>query len=221
MANKNQAVLNIKNILKQSWEKTKHNFWFLVGVLILASLINTVPLTIFNPQQPSLFISANLISALLSLWLSLGVIKIILDMARDKNYRFLDLFLQARLIPKFLISTIIYDLIVFVGFLLLIVPGVIWLIKFELYPYFIVEEDMGPIEALKASSRVTSGDKWNLFLLGLLLLLINIVGFLALLVGMLITYPLSILAMAYAYIHLKKAKLPQTPPEAPEGAPTA
>src|SRR6056297_2602501 len=220
MENKDRSVLNIKkDILKQSWKKTKNNFWFLVGILILVSLINTVPLTVSTPEQQGLFMFTSLISALLSLWLSLGVIKIILDMTRDKNYRFLDLFLQAKLIPKFLVSTIIYDLIVTVGFLLLIVPGIIWAIKFELFPYFIVEEGMGPIEALKASSQITSGDKWNLFLLGLLLLLINVLGFLALIVGMLVTYPLSMLAMAYAYIHLKKAKFSKTPPETKEKAP--
>ena len=90
-------------------------------------------------------------------------------------------------------------LIMFCGFLLLIIPGIIWAIGFQLAPYFVVDKGMDPLEALKKSWAATRGAKWNLFLFGLLLGLINMLGFLALMVGLLFTLPLSMVAMAYVY----------------------
>jgi len=54
-----------------------------------------------------------------------------------------------------------------VGFILLIVPGIILMICFLFYSLIIVDEDLGPIEAIKKSFALTDGHRWKLFLLGL------------------------------------------------------
>jgi uncharacterized membrane protein len=51
---------------------------------------------------------------------------------------------------------------------------------------------------------MTSGLTWQLFVYGLIVMGINILGFLALLVGMLWTIPTTQLATAYIYKHLSK-----------------
>ena len=57
----------------------------------------------------------------------------------------------------------------------------------------------GPIDAMKESNRITHGHKWSLLGFVLLLLLINCSELLALVVGLLVTIPVSSLAFAHAY----------------------
>ncbi len=58
------------------------------------------------------------------------------------------------------------------GFIL----AVTLVIKFSLCFYFVVDKGLGPINALKASSRTTMGAKWSLFVFGILCSLINLLG---------------------------------------------
>jgi uncharacterized membrane protein len=52
---------------------------------------------------------------------------------------------------------------------------------------------------LKESWRITNGNKWQLFLFGLVLIGLNLVGLLALVVGLLVTAPITWLAATHAY----------------------
>lgn len=80
-------------------------------------------------------------------------------------------------------------------------------IKFGLCFYFVVDKGLGPINALKASSRATEGAKWSLFVFGILCVLINLAGALCFLIGLFATVPTVMVAMALAYRHLSE----QTP----------
>ena len=113
-----------------------------------------------------------------------------------------DLFSQGRLLVRAVLATIVYVGIVIGGFLLLIVPGIIWGIKFQYYIYAIVDEDAGVMESLKRSSALTRGEKLNLFWYGLLCGLVGLLGALALCVGVLAAAPTIALASAYVYRRL-------------------
>ena len=52
---------------------------------------------------------------------------------------------------------------------------------------------------MSESHRLTRGHKWQLFGFVLLLLLINLLGLLALVVGLLVSIPVSTLAFVHAY----------------------
>ena len=66
-------------------------------------------------------------------------------------------------------------------------------------PYLVIDRGLGPIEAMKESWRVTKGHKWQLFFLFLALIGLNILGAIALIIGLLVTVPISMLAAAHAY----------------------
>ena len=97
---------------------------------------------------------------------------------------------------------ILYLLIVAGGFLLLIFPGIIWSIKFSYCYYFVIDKGLGPVEALRASSRTTMGVKWHLFGFGILCGMINALGFLCLIVGAFATFPTVMVASALVYRQL-------------------
>jgi uncharacterized membrane protein len=97
---------------------------------------------------------------------------------------------------------ILYALIFIAGLILLIVPGIIWAVKFGLWPCFVVDKGLGPIQALKASSRTTRGVKWDLFGFGVICVIFTLAGLLCLIVGVFATYPTIIVAHALVYRQL-------------------
>lgn len=73
--------------------------------------------------------------------------------------------------------------------LLLVVFGVILVVMFIFAGFFVIDREVGPIEALKESNRIASGHRWSILGLILLLVLINSLGTLAFFVGFLISLP--------------------------------
>lgn len=78
-------------------------------------------------------------------------------------------------------------------------PGIIALLFFFFSPFIVIDRDMGPIDAMKASVEITKGNRWQLLGLVVVALLLNIVGILAFVVGLLVTIPITTLAIVHAY----------------------
>ena len=128
----------------------------------------------------------------------MGLIKIVLEFVDGKKPKFSDL-IYYKPVVKYFVGTTIQGIITVVGFILLIIPGIIFSVRLQYVSYLIVDKDLGPVEAIKASWNITRGNTWNLFFFGILIGLINILGLLCLVVGLFITVPLSALASAFVY----------------------
>ena len=93
----------------------------------------------------------------------------------------------------------------------MIIPGIIWAIKFQFYDYLIIDKKLGPIEALKKSAVITKGAKGNLFVFGLLLGGINLLGAICLLIGLFAAIPTTLVAKAFVYRKLlAQVEVPET-----------
>ena len=120
-----------------------------------------------------------------------------------------DLSRLGELLPQYLpylFGKILYGLIVMVGLLLLLIPGVIVAYMFLYVGYLIIDRGLGPIDALEKSRAVTDGYKWDLFLFSLTVALLNMVGVLCLFVGLFVTIPVTLMASAYVYRKLSPAE---------------
>lgn len=100
---------------------------------------------------------------------------------------------------KYTGTTLLFVLVLVVGLVLLVVPGIIWGIMFGFAPYLVIDKRLSPIEALKESRRMVYGYKWELFLLGVLSVLIVLLGFICLFVGVLVAYPVVMIAFVHAF----------------------
>jgi len=69
-----------------------------------------------------------------------------------------------------------------VGLVLLIIPGIYFLVIFYFAPYYSLDYAVGPIEAMKLSKRAVSGNFWNVFWIAFL----PVVGMIAVLIGFLV-----------------------------------
>jgi hypothetical protein len=84
--------------------------------------------------------------------------------------------LSLKKIGPMMLLMFLQGLLIGVGYLLFIVPGFYFSYKFLFAPYILLEENCSPIEAMKRSSKLTSGYKLALFgrhlLLGLIIFLL-------------------------------------------------
>jgi uncharacterized membrane protein len=187
------------------WDTMKSNLGFFIVLLIAVGLLYTVPPIIVGiVMEANVFLGLILRIAdiVLGIIISMGLVKIALRFCDKEKGRFSDLFSQYRLFFNYLFASILYNLIVFGGMLLLIVPGIIWGIKFCFFDYFVVDKRLGPIEALKRSSAITRGVKWDLFVFFLMLTGINLLGALCLLIGLFAAIPTTWVAQAFVYRRL-------------------
>ena len=199
-----------KEAIKYGWEVLKENlgFFLIIGAMIfLVSMVPSITKEIYKrSDSDSVRVIANTLGFLfqvIGLLLEIGFIKITLDLFNKKKVKVADLFSQYPIFFKYLGASIVYTLIVVAGLILFIVPGFIWGIKFRFFPYFIVE-GYGFVESFQKSAQITQGSKWDLFIFGLITVLVALVGVLALFIGILITTPIIMMASVFVYMKLKK-----------------
>ncbi len=140
---------------------------------------------------------------IINMLLQIGATKMTLMVNRDEAPNVFEIFSNGSLLITYILSSICYSLAVIGGMILLIVPGIILSIALGMNMFFIVDQKMGPIESLKASRALTKGVRWQLFCFGGALLLFNLAGLLCLVIGLLFTIPVSCVATAYVYDHLR------------------
>jgi len=90
-----------------------------------------------------------------------------------------------------LILNLLISLIVLLGLMLLILPGIYLAISYLFAHFFVCFYEVEPSEALRLSRKTVSGNFGQILLLYLILAGINLLGFLAFGVGLLLSLPFS------------------------------
>lgn len=91
----------------------------------------------------------------------------------------------------FLLLHLLMMVLIFLGFLLLIIPGIYFSVSYLFAPFFVCFYDVPPTEAIRLSRKMVSGSFIQVFWICLLLLGLNLLGLLAMGVGLLISIPVS------------------------------
>jgi hypothetical protein len=115
---------------------------------------------------------------------------------------FADLFSGFNFFIPTLIASLLIALLVSVGFALCIIPGLILAAMYKFTYLFIVDKRMDFWQAMQASHAVVKNDYFGFTMFVLLLILVNFLGLLCLVIGLLITVPLSFAAITVAYREL-------------------
>ncbi len=206
-----------KEAIRFGWDRMKDNLVFYFFVLLLSwiltgglSAIGRISIDGFYP-----FFGFSIVSAIFSLFFSIAFIRIGLKIVDGGTPEIADLWASYRVFWKYLGAGILYFLIVLGGLILLIVPGIIWAIKYSFFGFFVVDQNLGPVDAIKASGRITHEAKWQLFLLGWLFFGVILLGALACGVGLFAAIPTVMIATAFVFRKL----VAWAPPAAYEPAP--
>lgn len=204
------STLSVKESLRHGWNTFKSRPWVFVQVGILLFLVNLV----MNLVQTLLEYGSNesgdivaLLLGIISLALGIGA-SFLISMgetafflrahAEPENVSFKDLW-HPHPFWKFVGASLLAGLMILGGLILLLVPGIILGLMLAFVGYLVIDEKLGPIDAIKRSMALTKGSRWKLFQLALATIVLNVLGLLALLVGLFVTIPVSFLAMVHAY----------------------
>jgi uncharacterized membrane protein len=191
-----------KEAFSFGWEKMAKHFWFFFGILIVVMIAGGLQ-DHFSKLDPKIFPAAYVIGTLffwaVGIIIQMGLVRVALQLHDGVSTGFDQLFADYTLFFKYLAGTILYSLIVLGGLILLIVPGVMWSVRFQFYAYFIIDKGAGPVEALKLSSKLTEGARLDIFWFDLACFGAAILGVLALFVGLFAAIPTIMMANVYVY----------------------
>jgi uncharacterized membrane protein len=162
----------------------------------------------FNSKNilPTLIVLiVNLLATIFGFILLMGWNRIALDLYDRGTSEFSRIFVTLPLFITYLIAGLLYGAIVTVGLLLLIIPGIVWCIKYSFFDLMIVDTGCGPIEALTKSGELTYGNKWHLLLFAIIAMALMVVSIPTLIGPFILTYVLF-LSRAYIFRKLQGAQ---------------
>ncbi len=100
---------------------------------------------------------------------------------------------------SFALTVILVGLGAFVGFILCVIPGIIWLIFTAYAPIIALDKGVGPADAIRQSIDWVKDNFGKVFLILLVSYLVYYVGVVLCCVGVLATGPIALIAVIYSY----------------------
>ncbi len=173
-------------------------FAIIIGVSVVASL-----LALAGGDNP---IIGSIISLLVfavfhasTTWLLLGLNRFCLNAVSGNHAHVSNLFGEASRIIPAIIGGIVFGIIVGIGFLLFIIPGIYLLARYGFFMLAIVDRKCGVMDAFAYSSQITANNRLNIVVVLLLSMVTTFLGALALGIGLLFAYPMVFIAWTVAY----------------------
>lgn len=222
-----QGRFSLETALKLGWENCWRYIFAYIGICTATFLLASIP-TLFsmivayvnsNPTLLSLGVLASIFGLVLQQWVAMGMLNLQLRILDGKKIETRDVFTgyggENELIDKrpvalqrfyrilkFAAAALMVQIVTMLGYLCFIVPGVIAHIKFQFFGYFIIERNMGPLQAMRASALITNGIKMDLFLFGIVQWFINMAGGMCFMIGGFPAWIINSIATASVYRQL-------------------
>ena len=168
------------------WNKMKEHFTNLLVVVIILMIAQS--LGRMAGRDNNMSFSEGSLSFLI--WLLIGgpvafsSMWVFLKAVRGDNYEIKDAFsCFNKDYFEIMLANLLSTFIILIGFIFLIIPGIIFAIKLAFVPYLVMDKQMKAMDAIKASWNMTTGYGWQIFFMGLLSFFIVIGGLILLVVG--------------------------------------
>ncbi len=223
---------DVGEVLQSAWEAFKVCWGPLVGALFLSGFISQIPGLIARAIQgvsmgvadagrhhsssgsgssedlamPILMMVivfvGTIIGWAIGCFFHVGMTRMWCSAARRESVDFGELFRGGNRFLHLLAAQFLMGLAIVFASLLLIVPGIILSYGLMLTQFYVVDAEMGPIEAMKASWETTTGQKGKLFVLSLAFFALGIAGLLCCCLGVYVAAPVCSVALAIVYVRL-------------------
>jgi uncharacterized membrane protein len=182
--------LNSSEYVQKGWEMFKEHVGEFIGFTLITFAISAVSakLAMFG----SILFSA--LAAPLYVGYSIAAFKII----SGQPFQFSDFFKGFNYFLPLFLSSLACTLIVTVG-LLLVIPGIYFAIGYMLVTFLIIDHRMEFWQAMETSRKIVTKNWFGFFVFALVLFLVNLLGMLALGIGMVVSIPVTSCAAAIAY----------------------
>lgn len=191
----NGSPFNIGESFKAGWNFFKdHAMFFILYQIILFALVG-----LFSMGQGWFWTTWHIVGWILLVLVKMGLYSSSLLVVNGREPGFDQLYANWRLFLSWVIASFLFAFMVGIGFVLFIIPGLYLLTRYGFFPFFIIDKDLGPIDALKSAAQLTKGIRWHTFLLFLACIGLNILGVICFGIGILITVPVTLLALTLVY----------------------
>lgn len=195
-------IFSIRECFAVGWQHFKAQPGLFVGIALLAwgagmfgSFLVDETYRFIEPSRTLL----DFLISLVSYWLYFGMTLVGFKVLDRQPATFSDLLVLDRRFVRYVVATFLYCIMVVVGLLCLVIPGIYLAIRYGLVWYAIVDGNRMIRDAFRESALLTQGVKWHLLLFALASLVVLILGMLAFGFGVLIATPVSLLASLHLY----------------------
>jgi phage FluMu protein Com len=225
------TIINLGDVMGRAWTIFKDQWAMCLGALVVVGLCNFAfsyltgkllpflnaalpnfknipPQQVFNvlmQEMPRFMFQGAMkgyVDLLFTVWTFTGLNIVYLKIARGQQASIGDVFSGGKYYVNMLVTALIFSLMVHIGFLLLIIPGIILTLMFQQYYFLIIDRNMGVVESLQMSKVITTGNKWTLFLIGLVCFGIAVSTIITCGLGMLVAAPYFVLLYAVIYLSM-------------------
>jgi uncharacterized membrane protein len=201
---------SIGEVLSEAWGKTKGsktNIWLggliYFAVLIVISAIFGIAGFMVKAAGPGAVITLEIIKqiATMAIGLPMAMGLFVMGIRRSVGVAITPglVFRYFPKLPQLLVTAILFYLLVALGFVLLIIPGIYLLFAYNFAQPLVVEKNLRPWQALEASRKAITHRWFAFFGIALLLMLINFATVFTLFIGLLWTVPFSAIAAGILY----------------------
>ena len=194
-------TFKISEIYKTAWSQITKNFWFLtVSTLVFGAIY--MLFSMWKHGLVAFFFF--LVSRIAWTIFSIGMIKIAFDLHKGlvPNVRHFET--DVKTFFRMIWAGIITVFFCIIGFVLLIVPGIIVAMRLSLTYYIIIDKNMSSWQAIKESWELTRGYSWKIFGLSILSGIIILISIIPFGLGLLVSIPFVLLSYVGLYLKIKE-----------------
>ncbi len=200
--------------VKEAWERTrgvKGTFFLAIIVYAIAAgaiavifrLLGMDPATLGPHAPPGRIIGYSVIRELVSLVvllpLGMGLFMMGLRRSMDAPVPLKRLFGYFGQLPKMLVTMLLMYILIFIGFLLLVLPGIYLSVAYYQAIPLAVEKGLSPWAAMETARKAVTRRWFAVFGFYLVLGLINVLAVIPLGIGLIWSLPLTMIAMGVLY----------------------
>ena len=157
--------ISFRDAIAEGWRLTKSKYPLLLAYVGTLLALGGIRFLIEKPiDSVAVKVILGLGFQILNWYLTFNALGVSIRLVDGQDASYADFWRPQSRFWFYVLATLLYGLIIGVGTLLLIVPGIIFGLMFMFYGYVMIEKGLGPIDALKESKRLTDGVKWKLFL---------------------------------------------------------
>lgn len=158
--------VEIKNYAKEKLSGNLGSIWKILIIALGISLASTCVLSILFNKMDADFLDSLL--GILMMPLGIGTTAFFVSLIENTNFEAKDLFKYYHDFVKVIGVTVLMSLIVMLGYICFIIPGIILTLSYSLVPIILIKKpELGIVETLKYSREKMQGHKLDTFVLGL------------------------------------------------------
>ncbi len=203
---------SIGDLLSEAWQLTKGTKGIIIGgflifyvAILVASFVVGAVLGIFSLFSDSLVLIiigqllTTIIASAVSYPFFAGLNMVGIRRAAGQPFSFNEIFSHFGSLVPLLIAAVLMMVLIYLGMILLLIPGIYLAVAYMLAIPLIVERGLSPWQAMEASRKAITQHWFKVFGLFLLLGLIVIVSAIPLGIGLIWSIPLFVMAMGVLY----------------------